>query len=105
MENPMEWLEERNADSNRLTKADMDMFATDMMGDPEGLEKSLAYAMMANFNIDLDRLDDAELGRMVREYVLESQHGSWDGITGYELLAWARMLADISRYIRSSQGL
>lgn len=42
--------------------------------------------------------DPAELGRMVKEYIAESNHGGWDGFDRRDLTGIRKMLVDMQIY-------
>lgn len=48
-------------------------------------------------------ISNEELGARFREYILESDHQSWDGHERRDLTGVERMLADFNIYIRSYQ--
>src|SRR5258708_2236737 len=43
-------------------------------------------------------MDPAELGRLVKEYIAESNHNSWDGFDRHHLTGIRAMLSDMIRY-------
>ena len=55
----------------------------------------------------LEASSDALIGRMVKEYIQEAEHGSWEGFTYRNIISFYRLFADINRYIEahhSSRG-
>lgn len=49
----------------------------------------------------LGSASDAEVGTILKEYLLESAHSGWDGFTFRQLLAFRRLFADINRFRES----
>lgn len=43
-------------------------------------------------------LTNEQLGRLVREYVQESQHQGWDGFSPPDLQGAAELLSDVKRF-------
>jgi hypothetical protein len=43
-------------------------------------------------------MDPAELGRLLKEYVAESNHNGWDGFSRRDMTGIRAMLTDMIRY-------
>ena len=48
-------------------------------------------------------ITNEQLGALVREYVLETEHGSWEGFSFLEQFGVAAFLADMARYREHSK--
>lgn len=59
------------------------------MKDPKGFREMLSS------------LTDAELGAVLREYIGESEHGSWEGFSARDQTGIYRMLEDMALYQRN----
>jgi hypothetical protein len=51
----------------------------------------------------LNQIDDAVLGKLVKEYIGESLHGSWEGYRSSDLTGMRRMFTDMILYHRHSK--
>ena len=49
-------------------------------------------------------LDPAQLGRLLKEYVAESAHGSWEGFNRNDQIGISHLLEDMMRYYAMSIG-
>jgi hypothetical protein len=49
----------------------------------------------------LEAIDDAFLGRILKEYVGESQHGGWEGFKARDVLGISRMIRDLLYYVEN----
>lgn len=55
-------------------------------------------ALVADQNIS-----DEELGALLREFIIEADHGSWDSVPYRDLRAISRFMADLATYHRGAQ--
>lgn len=62
--------------------------------------QALAYAYMDQFNNEIELVSDAELGNRFRSFIVEAQHGNWDGVEELELLAAGRFLYDLGCWLK-----
>ena len=67
----------------------------DRIGD---LHTELCLWMFKDAEDGLNLLTDEELGRGVREWLEESQHQGWDGVTPGEQISLLPMLSDMVNY-------
>lgn len=54
--------------------------------------------VFSNFEQYISKLSDEQLGALVREYLLESNHNSWDAWESHHEVVIAELLADIKIY-------
>ena len=50
------------------------------------------------FETEIRNMDPAELGRLLKEYVAESNHNGWDGWTSRDITGIRRLFEDMLRY-------
>lgn len=55
-------------------------------------------ALIADQNVS-----DEELGALLREFIIEADHGSWDGVPYRDLRAISRFMADLATYHSGAQ--
>jgi len=55
------------------------------------------------FTTMLGTISDEQLGALVREYIEEAQHGSWEGFTFTDLLGFHTVLGDMVRFYEASK--
>ena len=60
--------------------------------------------MFAEFEQYMDSLTNEQLGRLIREYIQESQHNGWDGFESHHLVGVAELLSDIKLFGKSAKA-
>lgn len=53
--------------------------------------------------VDDLNISDEELGARLREFIVEADHGSWDGVPYRDLRAYSRFMDDLARWVYGSQ--
>jgi hypothetical protein len=62
-------------------------------------ERAIAYVRMSGFHEMLNsNISNEDLGALIKEYIEESDHGSWEGFDMLELLGISALLRDIALY-------
>jgi hypothetical protein len=67
------------------------------MTDTKGKRPS-TWQVLGKFESWAKEMPRAELGGLIKEYIAESNHGSWDGFDSRDRTGIARLLQDIMTY-------
>lgn len=61
----------------------------------DDLQWEIIWLRTQHFYRMLKQLNNEQLGALVREYLVESQHGSWEGFDFTDLIGISKLLQDL----------